>query len=247
MTVSHIHAPRISFRERMEASSRNGAAPHCRALRFHMGLRFVLRSSAGVVGIGTVLAVSMAARSPAPLVLSCDAFPPNATLASVRAAFEATEVATESLPFGPSEGDMVPATVLFPKDPARRIEIVWKDAAAQRRPRIVHVAHGPTRWRTPAGITIGTSLRELEQLNARPFQVAGFGFDGAGAVVSWDGGRLAQSSAGCTLRIRLDSLTNVKRRSADYKIVRGDRTFASSTRAMRALDPRVSSLLLEYP
>jgi hypothetical protein len=47
------------------------------------------------------------------------------------------------------------------------------------------LTRGPTKWRTAEGITIGTPLRELERFNRRPFRLAGFAVDGAGAVVSW--------------------------------------------------------------
>jgi hypothetical protein len=188
-------------------------------------------------------------RQRSPLVIGCDAFAPTASLASLQRRFGSAEVGADSVPLGETEGDLVPATVLFPNQPGRRIEIVWKDRTARQSPRYVLLAHGPTEWRTPQGMTIGTSLRGLERLNGRPFHLAGFGFDGSGAVTSWDGGRLAAlAGAACRLRVNVDSLGAARTAGSTwYRQVLGDRVFSSGHPAMQALNPRVSKLLLEYP
>ena len=182
------------------------------------------------------------------LSLSCETFPPTASLTQLRTIFPAADIGRDSVPLGDTEGAMVPATVLFAKDPARRIQIVWKDTATHTQPRYVRVARRPTRWRTPDGITVGTSLRDLERLNGRPFRLAGFGFDGSGSVTSWNGGRLSKLTHDrCQLRIYADSLTTAGLRSAQFRTVIGEREFSSATRAMHVLNPRVSTLLLVYP
>lgn len=196
----------------------------------------------------TAAGAGVAARSATPLTLACDAFAPTASVRSLELAFGSADVGTDSLPFGPTEGDMVPATVLFPHDPQRRIAIAWKDTVAKRTPRFVQLRHGPTKWKTPEGVTIGTPLRELERLNGRPFQLAGFAFDGSGAVTSWNGGKLASLSTGrCRVIMFLDSLGTLgpaaRRR---YTEVLGDRTFSSGHRTMQSLNPRVSEIVLEY-
>jgi hypothetical protein len=195
------------------------------------------------------MATVIAARASSPLVLSCDAFPPNASSAELQLAFGSAESGSDSLPLGASEGDMVPSTVLFPRDPTRRIQIVWKDRTSKRSPRFVQVSRGPTEWKTPQGITIGTSLRELERLNGRPFHLAGFAFDGSGMVTSWDGGRLAPPRAAlCAIRISVDSFGVLDSAGSRwYRQVVGDRVFSSGHPAMQALNPRVSDLLLQYP
>lgn len=208
-------------------------------------LRSVLQFMMAGVALGLA---SSGGRDASPLVLSCEAFPNSASLATVRTTFAVADVATDSVPLGAVDGQMVPASVLFPRDPTRRIEIVWKDTVARRDPRFVRVAGGPTQWRTADGITIGTPLRELERLNGRPFHLAGFAFDAAGAVVSWNGGRLETPPwSSCQRRVYVDSLTAAGRSSEAYRTVRGDREFSSHSRAMQTLNPRVSSLLLEYP
>ena len=207
----------------------------------------MLRFTLGFLMVSAALVVSADREAPR-LVLSCEAFPPAASLAELQAAFSVHDVAMDSVPLGAVEGEMVAATVLFPADRSRRLEIVWKDPVTQRRPRYVRLAAGATQWRTADGITIGTSLRQLEQLNGHPFRLAGFGFDGSGAVVSWDGGRLeTPASASCQRRVFVDSLTAAAMESKPYRTVVGDHEFSSSNPAMKRLNPRVSSLRLEYP
>jgi hypothetical protein len=57
-------------------------------------------------------------------------------------------------------------TVLFPSVPERRLSIQWKDLKARRNPGHVTIA-GRSSW-SVAGVTIGTSLVDLERLNGGP-------------------------------------------------------------------------------
>lgn len=144
---------------------------------------------------------------------------------------------------------MVPATVLFPSVPNRRIEVVWRSGDPGRGPHYVRLRGHATDWRTNEGVSIGTSLRQLERLNGGSFHLAGFAFDEAATVSSWDGGRLhSYSDERCRLIVRLDSLAPLNsQQRALYKRVIGDRDFSSAYPAMQALNPRVAELLLEFP
>jgi len=144
---------------------------------------------------------------------------------------------------------MLRATVFFPSVPTRRIEVVWPGGEPERGPRYVRLRGRPTEWRTKEGISIGTSLRQLERVNGRPFHLAGLGFDAGATVTSWDGGRLRlHADAQCRLLVRVDSLPQLTpKQRALYSQVSGDRTFSSAHPAMRALNPRVAELLLEFP
>ena len=74
---------------------------------------------------------------------------------------------------GLGEGETVPGTVLFPDDPKRMIEIVWKDQKRKRSPESIHFYGEKKLWKTSEGIGLGTSLKELERLNGRGFELAG--------------------------------------------------------------------------
>jgi hypothetical protein len=98
-------------------------------------------------------------------------------------------------------------------------------------------------WRTRSGVRIGSTLKELEKLNAKAFALAGFGWDYGGTVVDWRDGDLADefdSGSGRTLvRLRPEP-------DADYSAVLGDSTFLSSEPAMQAIAPYVGSIVLHF-
>lgn len=52
------------------------------------------------------------------------------------------------------------------------------------------IVHPASPWKSTAGVSVGTTLRELEALNGKPFYLLGFGWDYGGTVVDWDGGKL---------------------------------------------------------
>lgn len=205
-----------------------------------------------VVGIalaGGPLGVPQARLQEQSLPFSCTTFPPDASASRLRERFGEEHVQTAQVPWGGAEGDYNEGTVLFGKDPTARLEIFWRDTTEKRNPAWVSVRGERSRWRTPAGVTIGTHLQMLEELNARPFRLLGFGTDVSGTVMSWSDGRLAdQDVPGCRLRLRL----NVDRegtedgRSRVYRQLIGERQFSSGHPAMQALNPSVYELLIQY-
>ncbi len=168
------------------------------------------------------------------------------TEATLRARYGARNVASERIHLG--EGETVPGTVLFPNDSSRRLTVVWNDTIARTRPTRVTVGSGQTRWFVIPGVSIGTSLSELERMNGRPFKLFGFSWDYAGTVSAWEGGRLDSLWRGgpenkvlVWLRLRPDSAGYESEHSRE---VAGDRVFSSSHPAMRALNPRVYTLFI---
>lgn len=184
-----------------------------------------------------------------PLPFSCGTFPPDVSEADLRARFGAEHSETAPVPRGGAEGDYNTGTVLFGKDPDARLEIFWHDRTRKRNPAWVSVRGDRSRWRSPAGITLGTQLRTLEKLNVGPFRLLGFGSDVSGTVMSWSDGRLAaQDSAGCRVRVRV----SVAWESAEYgrsplfRQLIGEREFSSGHPAMQSLNPSVYELFLQY-
>lgn len=55
-----------------------------------------------------------------------------------------------------TEAGRVTATVLFPQDPMRRIEILWRDAVRRERPAMLRVRGRASVWRLPSGVTLGS-------------------------------------------------------------------------------------------
>ena len=143
------------------------------------------------------------------------------------------------------EGVEEPGVVLYPDDPSRRLEVVWRRSPPVLE--VVWICRGgkvPCRWRTAAGVSMGTTLKELERLNGKPFQMAGCCFDYGGSVLSFNGGKLAayDQALRLFLDVRVDGLTREERNA-----VTGDLTVSSSHPVLRKLNPRVAVMRLDFP
>jgi hypothetical protein len=174
------------------------------------------------------------------------------TLASLQQQFGAANVREQAI-LG-AEGAELPGAIVYPDTPERRLAIVWGTADGNPtgnpalHPEDVEVCYkqepgGACQWKTAQGITLGTSLVQLERLNGHLFHVAGFGWDYGGMVLSWDGGRLETLKAGLSLELQPDPATLTQPDVLNsYKQVQGDHRFSSGHPAMRALNPRVSAI-----
>ena len=166
----------------------------------------------------------------------------NATVGSTTtereliARFGAANVRRDDLAIG--EGETEPATVLFPADSLRLLEIFWVDTVARDRPARI-VARGAA-WVAHPGLRIGSPLADVERLNGRPFTMTGFGWDYGGTAVRWDGGRLDSLPRGVErLLVRFDARDDAPVTDAERARVAGDREIASSNPIMQRIDPTV--------
>lgn len=146
-------------------------------------------------------------------------------------------------------GDMVYATVLFPDDAERTLEIQWRDSG-KKAPAFMTVRGGNSRWHTVHGISLGTSLKDLEQLNGRPFFMCGFGWDYSGTITSWEKGQLAAEldawhGGGALLRIDTAPSSDVSEK--EMLEVSGDRGFSSHHPIMQKLNPTVYEMTWNFP
>jgi len=96
------------------------------------------------------------------------------------------------------EGEIERETVLFPKDPKRRIEIIWKNSDQRAEPASASIRGTASRWHAVHGISLGTTLTELQRANGRPFRFdfVGDGTDMAHDEISWHGGSLEKDFQG---------------------------------------------------
>jgi hypothetical protein len=167
------------------------------------------------------------------------------TLTQLRARFRNQNVTADKISVG--EGEMVDGTVLFASDPARRLEIAWKDTRGRARPEFVRFNGERSRWTVGAGITLGTSLREIESLNGRPFILTGFDYDYAGTIVDWQNGLLAPLQNGPRIFVRLQPERGADvSKAADHSELMGGRLFNSDLAAMQRLNPRVYEIVVRY-
>ncbi|MCO6488409.1 MAG: hypothetical protein J5I98_08330 [Phaeodactylibacter sp.] len=158
----------------------------------------------------------------------------TSTEADIRALYGDGQVAYRSVYIG--EGESQPGIAVFPDTP-NELEIVWDIAAATGNPEFIRISKADTDWRTIQGVTVGTTLEELEKVNGRPFNLYGFGWDYGGLVNDWRGGHL-------------DSYLVIALEPADWEQVgpevSGDITFSSNDPKVRALGARVASMVVTF-
>lgn len=169
------------------------------------------------------------------LSLLCEAFA-HVSFDALAGAYGTNNLREETLP-GP-EGESYTATVLYPGDTARRLEIVWRDDTRVA-PASVSVSREGSLWRGPQNIAIGDDLAAVEAANGRAFQLWGFGWDYGGWVSDWMGGEFREQD-NCSVRVRFSA-------TADANGVSGDSAFASDLPAMRAARPTVTEFGLMFP
>jgi hypothetical protein len=178
--------------------------------------------------------------------LSCRVFTSDTTEADLVARFGAAQVsrgAVFGFDNGPQDG-----TVLFAQQPEARAEIVCRDPEARRQPAMIRVREHANRWRTLAGVVVGTDLRSLERTNGRPFRLAGLQIEGGGGgiVLSWVGGRLeSPQSEKCRIGVYLQPAYDGTAPDAMRQVVSG-REYSSGHPAFQVLNPRVVALALLF-
>jgi len=148
------------------------------------------------------------------------------------------------------EGETSPGTFVYQDDPARVLAILWHNPFSPETPSTVSICDQyratTCRWRTASGITYGTTLKELEALNRRPFRLMGFAWDGHGTIVSWQGGWLEKEAKGCgRFMLRLTPEPDAVK-TQEWRQVAGGTEFSSGHPAMQKLNPHVYDMLVEF-
>jgi hypothetical protein len=159
----------------------------------------------------------------------------------LRERFGSAQIDTTRIELG--EGETAPGTVLFPRDSLRRLEIVWQDTVSRSHPARLILRGERSRWHVGPGISLNTSLTELERLNGQPFTLAGFGWDYAGVITSWNGGALDSTLAGIKLYLDPGSL---QYGSEPYSQVLGDKDYSSDLPPMQKLNPKVRTIFVDF-
>ena len=209
------------------------------------GRKSVELERVAVVGLLVAIAAGSLRAQQSVRSLDCQSsFPPDMTGEDLARRFGAQVAISTQVYVG--EGFYEEGTVLFADSPDERLEVLWRDGSHKHHPRSVCTRGAHSKWRTPQGIHIGTDLRTIERINGRPFQLAGFAWDGGGGAGTWLGGRLERSSGtACDLALQLEPRPD-QLNDAMYKKVLGDHQFLSRHRAMQAINPRVSRICLRF-
>ena len=174
----------------------------------------------------------------------------SSTAADLAKAFGAAAVMNKDVEIG--EGVTEPGTVIDEKHPGRALAILWKDAS-RRKPATVIICYqleeGDCAWKTENGIGMKTTLKELEARNGRPFILAGFGWDYAGTVSSWEGGTLTSLLKGpgrLTLRLTPTNEQNAKLTPKEFESVGGEQLISSRHPVLQKVNPQVYSIQFDF-
>ena len=188
------------------------------------------------------------ADSQQPLVFGCgQVFGPETTLESLAAAFGEANVVSADVHVG--EGLYEPGAIIF-GDTENRVEVTWRDTLNSRSPARVRVQNAGSSWATPQGLRVGLDLHSVAEINGRPFELTGFGWDYSGTVVSWEGGQLeASPGERCRIFTRLapaEEFGDDPEWTQAANQVWGSSSYPSDHPAMQLLNPTVYELLIVF-
>jgi len=143
------------------------------------------------------------------------------------------------------EGELVTGTFVFPGDAERQIEILWSNPDRRIGPESIEIRGKSSRWHAVHGISLGTTLAELERINGRPFhfELVHDGTDMADELISWHEGLLEKEFQG-EGRVKL-----WLERTSTPGTLKAPANFAgeSDTPAMRNLNLHVTRITWLFP
>ena len=140
------------------------------------------------------------------------------------------------------EGTKLNASVLFPNDPKRRLEVLWQNEAARADTALI-VVGGPSQWSGPKGLRIGMPLAALEKANGKPFSLSGLDQGNGGSVLDWHGGAMSSLPGGCKVGVRLAADPKAK---DDARAAVAGKELKSNDAALRAARLSISEFIIGY-
>jgi hypothetical protein len=179
---------------------------------------------------------------PAPFrAVACNgAFAKDSSNIKLAQVFDAHNVTFSEVDAG--SGAKTMASVLFPNDSRKRLEVWWSNPASRSGTYLI-VINGQSGWTAPGGVRLGLTLAELEKLNHKPFKLKGFK-DNVAVVSDWDGGKLLDVAGGC--KVAASVRADPKAAEDAVSALAADKEFSSSDEAVRAVKPTVSEILIGY-
>lgn len=165
------------------------------------------------------------------------------TREALAATYGAENIAEEEVPWVDS---VETAVVVFPNEPATRVELFWLDKTSGG-PRYVSAGGPESQWIGPGGLFVGASLADVEAANGGPFEMMGFQNHNAGEVTDWLGGALA-AKPGDTCEFAMVLGLSPDAAAEVVTPVSGDpeKVYRSDSPEMRAANPSVDTLALQF-
>jgi hypothetical protein len=180
-------------------------------------------------------------RAPTTVVACSGTFAKDSSHLELETTFKPKNITFTDVEAG--DGSKVPASVLFPDDPKRRLEVWWSNITARKDIYLI-VIGGQSTWTAPGGLRLDQTLEQVEKLNQKPFKLKGFDKDRIATVSDWDGGALAAVAGGCRPSVSLRA--DAKASAEKIGTISDDKEYSSSDPAIRATKPAVSEILIGY-
>jgi len=149
-------------------------------------------------------------------------------------------VVRDSLHIG--EGEYVGSTKVFPNT-KNQLNIAWKEGQEYKKIARVIVDQVGTQWITNNGITVGTDLNKLTEINQVPFTFFGFEWDYSGNVANWEGGELDGKNFG--LRLHYTADMNEIPEKERLKVI-GDQEVSSEEGVLQKMNVRVQNMFFVF-
>lgn len=196
--------------------------------------------------IALLASTTAAGASPEPgpdnFTLACAGpFAKNATAATVAKVFGKENVKTQMVPG--AEGEDTKATVIYPSDRSKRVEIFWWDERKLARPDSIRIRGDKSVWKL-GSLTAGATLAEVQKANGKPFTISGLAWDYGGFVTDWQGGELETKTVGCHVLVRFSTPEDVE---IPEGLMGDGVSIASTDEAFVKLAPRIGWLSIGYP
>ena len=137
---------------------------------------------------------------------------------------------------GLGEGETAPGTVIFPGTDEELI-IEWQDGQEYQKIKRVRLEGENASWKTVDGISIGTSLEELEKINGKAFQFYGFEWDYAGTTNEWENGKISKN---------LTLILTPENPEAVFPDLLGDQLFSSDNAKAQEAGLKVSAIIINF-
>ncbi len=163
----------------------------------------------------------------------------NTSEADLIALLGKEQVKREKIPL--PEDDEMEVTVLFPGNSEKELQVVWDKPFVK--PVAVNIIGSA--WKTPEGVALGMSLKDLEKVNQSNFKLSGYEWDYAGVVTNYGKSQLSKYAK--TLHLRFNDDNASKRVSdAEYASVMGDSDFSSGNKVMQKMNPAVKEMRITF-
>lgn len=158
----------------------------------------------------------------------------NFTTAELEKMFGEENVRNTDIGLG--EGETAPGTIVF-QDSKDELIIQWIEGEEYKKIDNIKIRGEGTNWKTSEGITVGSTLDQLLELNGKDFSFTGFEWDYAGGVMSWEDGKI-----NADLKVYLEP-TN---QEAIFPDLVGDKIFSTSHEKAKAAGLKVASFTINF-